>query len=118
MGFDCRRLAFSSAGMRLEDRVSSATADRLGASVPPATATRVMDSSMQVMPSRFGRGRHERIRPLRWAEQADGSGLGCPDRHEVSQIHLGFSGRPRTSMTTMCPLPQTGQLVSDMPVRD
>lgn len=118
MGFDRHRLAFGVAVMRLDERVAAAAADRCGPTVPPAKATRATDSSVRAMSSRFGRARHERVCPLRWAEPADGSGLGCPDRHEVSQIHWGFSGRARTSMTSMCPWPQAGQLVSDMPVRD
>src|SRR3954447_23379368 len=52
------------------------------------------------------------------AELTDQSELGYCADHDVSQTHLGSLVRAKTSMTSMCPLPQAGQRVSDVPVRD
>jgi hypothetical protein len=98
MGCDCRRLAFGRVVTWAGKQVA-AKEDRFGAAMPPATAKQGADSLLLSVSSRCGRAGHERVRPVRGAEPADGSGLGCRDRHEVSQIQRDLSGRARMSMT-------------------
>jgi hypothetical protein len=118
MGFDCRRLAFRRAVMGAGKQVAAA---KVGVSERPYHPQRSRRGRMRCCGlCRAGVGERgtSGVRPVRGAEPADRSGLGCRGRHEVSQIQRDLAGRARTSMTSMWPRPQAGQLVSDAPVRD
>jgi hypothetical protein len=118
MGFDCRRLALGRAVTWAGKQVAAGQGG--GVSDRPYHWQRPRTRRIHCC-GRCRAGVGERgtsgARPVRGAEPADRSGLGCRDRYEVSQIQRDLAGRARTSMASMCPRPQAGQLVSDVLAR-